>query len=295
MLTNFAKKIIGVVVLLVLISASVFYFFVFHKNTSSTPNEEIVKENNSNPQYEVIGLSVEGRKIESYTFGSGDKHIVFVGGIHGGYEWNSVVLAYNFLDYLEVNSEVIPENVTVSIIPSANPDGVFKVIGKEGRFETADVPADGLMEQGRFNSNKVDLNRNFDCKWKPDSTWKGNKTSGGTAPFSEPESLAIKNFVLEKKPNAVVFWHSQANAVYASECEKGILPETLNIMNEYSNASGYSAIESFDSYEVTGDAEGWLASIGIPAITVELKTHEDIEWDKNLAGIKALFEYYNLK
>ena len=48
-------------------------------------------------------------------------------------------------------------------------------------------------------------------------------------------------------------------------------------------------------YTITGDAEGWLASIGIPAITVELSTHATIEWDKNLAGFKALLGYYGAK
>jgi len=43
---------------------------------------------------------------------------------------------------------------------------------------------------------------------------------------------------------------------------------------------------------VTGDAEGWLASIGIPAITVELSTHETIEWEKNFAGIRALLDHF---
>ena len=66
-------------------------------------------------------------------------------------------------------------------------------------------------------------------------------------------------------------------------------------MNAYSKASGYPAVKSFDAYAVTGDAEGWLASINIPAITVELQTHETIEWERNLSGIKALFEYYKLK
>ena len=37
----------------------------------------------------VIGHSVEGRDIVSYTFGTGDTHLLFVGGIHGGYEANS--------------------------------------------------------------------------------------------------------------------------------------------------------------------------------------------------------------
>jgi len=31
----------------------------------------------------------------------------------------------------------------------------------------------------------------------------------------------------------------------------------------------------------------WLASRNTPAISVLLATHDDIEWDKNLAGVKA--------
>ena len=105
----------------------------------------------------------------------------------------------------------------------------------------------------------------------------------------------LKIFFTKKNPATVIFWHSKSDAVYASECEDGILPETLNVLNTYSRASGYRSVKSFDSYEITGDAEGWLASIGIPAITVELSTHEDVEWERNLAGIKALFEYYGKK
>jgi hypothetical protein len=256
----------------------------------------LVENNNSEPKQEIIGQSVEGRNITAYTYGTGEKHIVFVGGMHGGYEWNSVFLAYKFMDYLSANPEIIPKNLIVTVIPSINPDGVYKVTGKEGRFNVEDVSlSQDVLASGRFNANEVDLNRNFDCKWKPEGVWRGDVVSAGTAPFSEPEALALQNFVLKNNPDAVVFWHSQSNAVYASECEKGILPATLDIMSAYAGASGYPAIKTFDSYEVTGDAEGWLASIGIPAITVELKTHETIEWEQNLSGIKALFENYKTK
>jgi g-D-glutamyl-meso-diaminopimelate peptidase len=254
------------------------------------PAEQV--EKNDVVSYKTIGFSVEERRIEAYTYGQGKIHIVFIGGIHGGYEWNSVLLAYQFMDYLNMYTDAIPINLTVTIIPSANPDGLYKVVGKEGRFNVSDIRSDIPNGLGRFNARGVDLNRNFDCKWKPESTWKNNIVSAGFSPFSEPEARAIRDFVAEHKPAAVVFWHSKSNAVYASECEGGILPETRDIMREYSRASGYSAIDSFDAYEITGDAEGWLASIGIPAITVELQTHEAIEWERNLAGIKALFEYY---
>ena len=262
------------------------------------PKQEPVKvvEENTWPKHEVVGKSVQGRNIDSYTFGKGKTQIAFVGGVHGGYEWNSVLLAYKFMDYLEQNKNTISENLSITVIPNANPDGVYKVVGKEGDFGITDVSTvKEIQESGRFNANNVDLNRNFDCKWKPEATWRSKKVSAGTKAFSEPESLAIKNFVEKNNPKAIIFWHSQANAVYASECLNGILPETRSIMNLYSKASGYKSVDSFDAYPVTGDAEGWLASIGIPAITVELSTHESIEWEKNLLGIKALLDYYKNK
>lgn len=259
-----------------------------------TPQEIVLTPQQVGPKTEVIGASVEGRSIISYTFGTGEKQLLFVGGMHGGYEWNSVLLAYQFIEYLEQYPDWVPRTLTVTVIPSLNPDGVYAVTGKEGRFSAADAPADKQATAiGRFNAHGVDLNRNFDCKWKPESMWQGKTVSAGSSSFSEPETQALRNFVLQHDPDAVIFWHSKANAVYASECEEGILPGTLDVMQAYARASGYPSIDSFDAYEITGDAEGWLASIHIPAITVELETHETIEWEQNQAGIKALFDLYS--
>ncbi len=277
------------------------YIYSFKENVATPVPEETPDQQNDQtailvipgPVRLVIGTSVEGREIEAFTYGTGKKHFLFVGGIHGGYEWNSVLLAYNLMDYLKAFPEKIPPTMQVTIIPSANPDGVYEVIGIEGRFESTDVPPEtGVAGKGRFNAHNVDLNRNFDCKWKPESKWRGNTVSAGTAVFSEPEASAIRDFVLASNPTAAIFWHSQSNAVYASECTEGILPETRILMDTYAKAAGYLAVDTFDAYEVTGDAEGWLASIGIPAITVELKTHETIEWEKNLAGVTGLFTHY---
>ena len=243
--------------------------------------------------HKKIGSSVEGRAIEAYTFGTGTTRLLFVGGMHGGYEWNSVVLAYRLIASLKDHPEIIPANLTVTIIPSANPDGVYEIIGREGDFLPSDVPHTTKPEgYGRLNAHGVDLNRNFDCNWESKSMWRGETVGAGTKAFSEPETTSLRDYVLANKPTAVIFWHSQANAVYASQCNSGILPETLSLMNTYAKASGYTPIKSFDAYKVTGDAEGWLASIKIPAITVELETHQTIEWERNLAGVIALFDFY---
>jgi hypothetical protein len=244
--------------------------------------------------HEVIGMSVEERPIEVYTYGNGPTHLLFVGGIHGGYEWNSVLLAYSFIDHLEASPESIPENLTINIIPSLNPDGVFKVTGKDGRFAQSDVKEGLDPATIRFNAHGIDLNRNFDCKWKPTSTWRSKVVSAGTSAFSEPEAQTLRDYVTKINPAGVVFWHSQSNAVYASECTEGILPGTRTLMETYATGAKYPAVDSFDAYPVTGDAEGWLASIGIPAITVELSTHETIEWDRNLAGFDAVLSHYRI-
>lgn len=242
----------------------------------------------------VIGTSVDGRAIESYTFGTGSTTLLFVGGVHGGYEWNSVLVAYEMIDELTTGVMLLPAELSVVIIPALNPDGLFSVVGKEGRFTADEIPENTahVTGQGRLNAHDVDLNRNFDCKWQPKSTWRSKTVNAGSAAFSEPEAEALRVVVTEIKPSAVVFWHSQAGAVYASECEAGILPETLTLMEKYAAAGQYLAITSFDAYPITGDAEGWLASLGIPAITVELETRESAEWSRNKAGITEVFTLY---
>ena len=236
---------------------------------------------------------MEGRAIELYRFGTGATTLLFVGGIHGGYEWNSVLLAYEAVDYFQECAACIPENISVLVIPALNPDGLAAVLGSSERFALADAPQDrDVAAPGRFNAREVDLNRNFACKWQPTGTWKGQTVSAGSGAFSEPEAATLRSVVLQENPAAVVFWHSKAGAVYASECTEGVLEDTLAITRLYATAGGYNAVEKFDAYPVTGDAEGWLASLGVPAITVELTTHNTTEWKENKAGIDALLHYY---
>jgi len=277
-----------------------FYFLV----TIDTSEEEVfievaevavVVEPEPFVVYGTIGSSVEQREIEVVTFGHGDTHLLFVGGMHGGYEWNSSLLAYGMIEHLEENPDFLPEDLTMSIIPVLNPDGLFKVTETSGKFTIGAVPDPSVrVAEARFNANDVDLNRNFDCKWAPESTWRGNVVSAGTGAFSEPEAAALRDYVATFQPKAVAFWHSKANNVYASECEDGVLPETLTLMDTYATAGSYGAVPSFDAYPVTGDAEGWLASIGIPAVTVELESPTSIEWTRNLAGVEAVLELYSL-
>ena len=241
----------------------------------------------------IIGSSVEDRDITAYHYGTGDKEILFIGGIHAGYSWNTVLVAYELMDYLEENPEAIPESVKVTVIPALNPDGLYKVVGTEGRFDASDVPvSEALTIPGRFNANEVDLNRNFDCEWKAEGTWQNRTVDGGSKAFSEPESLAIRNYATQNEPEAVIVWYSAAGGVFSSSCHNGVSEATKNLTNLYANASGYKAYQEFNFYEITGDMVNWIASQDIPAISVLLTNHKDIEWTKNKAGIDAVLKQY---
>lgn len=242
----------------------------------------------------VIGTSVQGREVIAYHYGTGTTELLLIGGIHGGYEWNTSLVAYATMNYLKENPTVVPSNVKVTVIPVLNPDGLYKVVGTTtANFTEAHVSSSqDTVVSGRFNGNNVDLNRNFDCDWQADAKWQSKTVSGGSAAFSEPESQAVKNYVEMHNPKAVVVWYSAAGGVFASSCHNGVLPETRTLTTTYAKAAGYPAHESFDFYEITGDMVNWFAKNNIPAISVLLTTHEDVEWTKNQAGIKAVLEYY---
>lgn len=302
-----------VVVILILISVGAYYFIhqssgteiafqapstVSKSTASATPSRStlVTQPNTSKAEDKtqtVIGTSVGGNTITAYHFGNGSKEVLFVGGMHGGYEWNTALLAYDVMDYLKQHPDVIPSDVTVTVVPVLNPDGLAKVVGSTERFTAVQVSASQDVQiSGRYNGNGVDINRNFDCDWQSKGTWQSTSVSGGTSAFSEPESQAIKQYITSRKPAAVVAWFSAAGGVYSSNCHKGVSAETQALTNIYAKASGYPAHESFDFYTITGDMTNWLAKNDIPAISVLLTDHKNVELNKNLAGMTALLKHY---
>jgi len=289
-----------IIILLVIVALGVGTYFLLQSSsenidvpTDTTQSQDEQIGQPEEEQVEVIGKSVENKDITAYHYGNGDTEILFVGGIHGGYSWNTALVAYELIDYLEANPNFVPDNIEVTVIPVLNPDGLNKVVGTSGRFSPEAVSSsNSVVVSGRFNGNGVDLNRNFDCDWQTKGVWQNKTVSGGNAVFSEPESQAIKNYVETNNPAAVVIWYSAAGGVFASNCHNGILPETSTIMNVYAAASGYKTYNSFDFYETTGDMANWLAKKSIPAISVLLSTHEDTEWNKNQVGIGSILQHY---
>lgn len=246
-------------------------------------------------QEQVIGRSVEDRPISVEVVGDGPVDVIIVGGIHGGYEANSIALARRFTQYYQDDPTRLPERFTLHVIDNMNPDGLHLITDgtplEEFDFRAVDA------RPGRFNANGVDLNRNWDGDWKPQSTWLNTIVDAGSAPFSEPETRAVRDYFRDVDPAASVFYQSAGAFLWYTGAEEGWEP-ALELAEVYGRASGYrverpeprQSEDEDDDDDITGSADDYFFEIGHRNVTVELTTHYVIEWERNLAGFQALLD-----
>ncbi|MBL8145654.1 MAG: hypothetical protein JNL34_04640 [Anaerolineae bacterium] len=228
------------------------------------------------PEDELIGLSAGNHALVARRFGAGPRLLMLVGGMHGGYEQNTVALAERLAAHFAANPQDIPAGWSVVIVPAANPDGLLR----------------GQNADGRFNAHGVDLNRNWGCGWQPTAVWRATPVSPGAAPFSEPETRALADFITRLQPDAALFYHSKAGGVFAGDCPTGPAPADSEAMAAvYGEASGYSYGQDFSAYPVTGTAATWADGQGIYSADVELETDNLAEFDRNLRAVLAVMAW----
>jgi hypothetical protein len=233
----------------------------------------------------VIGYSAGNKEIRVFSFGNGPRHIVMVGGLHAGFAPSTVIMAQALKEYLTNNLNLIPANITVDLITIANPDS----LPPSGRDFSGAI-------NGRLNANQVDLNRNWGCDWSPNAVWQNKSISGGSAEFSEPETIALsKFFTSDKLTVAVVFWEARDNppSVSPGGCgDFSVYSDPLSRL--YAAGAGYRA-QDFTAYAINGDATNWLDSQGIGAITVLLPSYTDLspdDFNRNVNAVKQVLEIY---
>ena len=223
------------------------------------------------PGATLVGRSAGGLPIVAQRFGDGPMPIVLVGGIHGGWEVNTVLLMNEVGAHFAAHPDDIAPNMSLYVIPAANPDGLLH----------------GRSRQGRFNAAGVDLNRNWSCNWSAAALWGQREVDPGPVPFSEPETQALRDFILALQPVAVVWYHSAAGGVFAGQCREAD-SGSARLARVIGEAAGYPADAPFTAYHVSGTASDWVDGQGIPSMEVELGSWRNTEWARNHAGIMAL-------
>lgn len=171
-------------------------------------------------QVSVIGHSLENREIRMLRItgpGPGPKPGVFYHGLQHAREWITGSMVLYLADHLVNNYNTDPciqalvNRTEFYLVPVMNPDGYSYTwtnvrLWRKNRRPNAN---------GSFG---VDLNRNWGYQWGFSSNGSSNSPSSetyrGTAPFSEPETQVMRDFVLAH-PNIVAHmdYHSYGELI----------------------------------------------------------------------------------
>ncbi|XP_031764689.2 uncharacterized protein LOC113518740 [Galleria mellonella] len=155
----------------------------------------------------VIGKSVEGRDIKMLKISNSDARnsAVWIDGSIHAREWISASVVTYIADTLVRNFKKLSNSITNKdwhIVPVLNPDGYEYTHTQDRMWRKNRACYDGQYG--------VDLNRNFSCGWgnngdEGSSDEPNNVFYRGPAPFSEPETIAVRDTILSSTTPFKVF------------------------------------------------------------------------------------------
>ena len=136
-------------------------------------------------RYHIVGTSVQGRPIMCLVLGRGPDVALIMATIHGN-EPAGTPLVRRLAMHLRQHPEILSGRKIV-LMRLANPDG--------------------LAYNSRYNARGVDLNRNFEAANRL------NSRQSGLTGLSEPESRAIRQVILQYKPDRILSIHQPLNCI----------------------------------------------------------------------------------
>ena len=217
----------------------------------------------------IIGKSLFGRNIYAFKVGNGTPVGVCQYAIHGR-EYITAELAL-----LHLKKGVFKGGLW--ILPLTNPDGALisevglSSVPEKERKTLLSISGSDDFSLWKANGRGVDLNVNFDAEWG-----KGVKNIRvpapenyiGNAPFSEPDTLALKTFTEEIHPDYTVSYHTKGEEIYwyfSQSTRTCIRDKRLGTV--LSVATGYPLKQTQGS--VGGYKDWCILRFGIPSFTIE--------------------------
>ena len=247
--------------------------------------QNLAKQYPSLVKLESIGKSVLGKDMWALHFHPENSNapelpgIAFMGGHHAR-EHLSVEVPLYLANYLLVNSSLpeikkLLESREIWIIPLVNPDGT-------------EYDIDPSYQMWRKNRKKndngsygVDLNRNYGFQWGKEgsSSNPNSETYRGKAPFSEPETQAIRDFILgHSNIKMLISYHTFSELIlypwgytYQDIENPQDLGAFQRMAQHMAKLTGYKPQPISDLYLSSGDTTDWAyGERGIFAFTFEL-------------------------
>ncbi|XP_046971388.1 zinc carboxypeptidase-like [Vanessa cardui] len=247
-----------------------------------------------------LGRSVEGRVIKGVKIDYKKKEKPVIGFYEGGLharEWISpATLTWLINEFLNSNDRKVrelAENVVWHIVPVTNPDG-YKYSFTDNRMWRKNRNTANFTSCAQWNldddmSNGVDLNRNFGYLWMTTGASQNPcaQTFAGPVAFSEPESIAIANYILglQREGNLVYYigFHSYSHMI--------LIP--------YSHVKGADVLEA-DNYgdlfeiavkgaEKLKERYNTTYSVGTSADILYEVTGSGFDWVKGAARVPLVF------
>ncbi len=213
-------------------------------------NKKVFK--NFNGKKLVIGKSVFGHPILCYgVIKTPYPKAIIQASIHAR-EYITAYLTLKLISDFYKNGK----QGSIYFIPIANPDGVEIALNKDGLYKA--------------NARGVDLNVNFDARWSTGSQNVKKRASEnyiGEKPFSEPETMALRDFTLKIKPDYTISYHSKGQEIYYEFFQKDCACD-LAFAKEIAQATGYQIKKTPNS---AGGYKDWcIQELKIPSLTIEV-------------------------
>jgi len=237
-----------------------------------------------------IGASIQGNPLYaivlSGTATGPKKKLFFSGGQHAR-EWiapaTTLYIINNLITLYATDPTVksLLDSTELHFVPLSNPDGyLYTWTGASQRLWRKNRRANTGGSYG------VDLNRNWNDHWGGEGS-SGTPTSDtyrGTAPFSEPESKAIGDYVLANGPfYGAIDYHSYSQlilrpygwttALPPNDVQAKLVGDTIRARILAVNNVAYTSEPSWQLYYTSGTAQDWYyGEAKIPlSYTIELR------------------------
>ena len=249
----------------------------------------------------VIGESVEGRDIWAFKISDNpnidedEPEVLYTSLIHSREPLSMMSLFYfaqRLAEGYNADDELtyLVNNREMWFVPVVNPDGyVFN--------EEIEPFGGGMHRKNRKNTNcgngtgrGIDLNRNFGYGWGADNIGSSSDPCSevyrGDSPFSEPETEAVRDFILNHDFKNVLHYHSYSN-LYIHAFGDGSYPEEPDLTThseigfEMARHNGYYVGTGLDGigYTVNGDAVDWsYGDQGLIAYVPEVGSYSQGFW-----------------